>query len=345
MQLLLKHVERMTRGCDRPQLEISLVEALYALLDADSVCLHKLEAAPDETFIWPAVSTGRNGTSLYDDGLSLPEDMISTEDYPLMSVCLASGKPQFAGRKSIFPALKTDDMLFGFIEIVGAPLDPMQIATVQQLLAIFRNMIALLDYSEIDTLTGLLNRKTFDVYLLNILSSLSAGDDTRLETHRQPKRRRSHAAVGNHWLGVVDIDHFKRVNDNFGHLIGDEVLLLLATMMKESFRTHDKLFRFGGEEFVVLLKPTETDNAQAAFDRFRLQVEQREFPQVGHVTVSIGYARILPFDQPSVIIDHADEALYWVKEHGRNQVVNYETLIVSGELIERKDADDNVEFF
>src|SRR5205085_360480 len=146
------------------------------------------------------------------------------------------------------------------------------------------------------------------------------------------------------WLGVIDIDHFKRVNDTFGHLIGDEVLLLLATMMKVSFRTYDKLFRFGGEEFVVLLKPTDSNNAHAAFERFRKDIEARNFPQVGRITVSIGYARIGPKDQPTVVIDRADEALYWAKEHGRNRTFNYETLIASGEL-KQKESKSDVEFF
>jgi diguanylate cyclase (GGDEF)-like protein len=160
-----------------------------------------------------------------------------------------------------------------------------------------------------------------------------------------PHRRQAQPEGLDHWLAVVDIDHFKRVNDNFGHLIGDEVLLLVATMMKNSFRTHDKLFRFGGEEFIVLLKPNTDDDAQRIFDRFRAGIEARDFPQVGHVTVSVGYASIRLGDQPSVILDNADNALYWAKENGRNQVASYAALMAEGKLASKEAATSEMELF
>ena len=71
------------------------------------------------------------------------------------------------------------------------------------------------------------------------------------------------------WLAVVDIDHFKLVNDRFGHLYGDEVLILVANILRSSFRNQDRIFRFGGEEFVVLLRAATLENARQGFDRFR----------------------------------------------------------------------------
>ena len=144
---------------------------------------------------------------------------------------------------------------------------------------------------------------------------------------------------------MLDIDHFKRINDNFGHLIGDEVLLMVANLMKNSFRFRDKLFRFGGEEFVVVLKPTGATQAQAIFERFRSTMENHAFPQVGRVTISIGYAQIRLHDQPSVILDNADQALYWSKEHGRNRVSSYEALLASGELAPPAAIDSDIELF
>ena len=88
-----------------------------------------------------------------------------------------------------------------------------------------------------------------------------------------------------YWLAVIDIDHFKRVNDLSGHLIGDEVLLLLARQMRVNFRFHDQLYRFGGEEFVVLMRCTNHADALAALERFRHQIEIHAFPQVGPITV------------------------------------------------------------
>src|SRR3546814_19890916 len=83
-----------------------------------------------------------------------------------------------------------------------------------------------------------------------------------------------------YWLAVADIDHFKRINDTLGHLYGDEVLLLLAQVMKRSFRHDDLLFRFGGEEFVIVISAPDRGSANIAFDKFRRNVETFTFPQV-----------------------------------------------------------------
>ena len=88
------------------------------------------------------------------------------------------------------------------------------------------------------------------------------------------------------WLAMVDIDHFKQVNDNFGHLIGDEVLLLVAQLLKGSFRAHDRVYRFGGEEFIVVLRCDNHEAAAAALERFRLRMEANDFPQAGRITAS-----------------------------------------------------------
>jgi Diguanylate cyclase, GGDEF domain len=95
------------------------------------------------------------------------------------------------------------------------------------------------------------------------------------------------------WLGLVDIDKFKCINDNYGHLFGDEVLLLVSQLMKKSFRGTDQLFRFGGEEFVIVLDHATTEGVEVAFDRLRETIAAFEFPQVGRVTISLGYKFIL----------------------------------------------------
>jgi diguanylate cyclase (GGDEF)-like protein len=145
------------------------------------------------------------------------------------------------------------------------------------------------------------------------------------------------------WLAVVDIDHFKQVNDRFGHLYGDEVLILIANILRTSFRSHDRIFRFGGEEFVVLLRNTTLSKAHKVFNRFRETVQEHHFPQVGSVTVSLGFVGTSR-GSPVEILGQADQALYYAKEHGRNQVRFYEDLIASGELA-TKVANDDVELF
>ncbi len=131
---------------------------------------------------------------------------------------------------------------------------------------------------------------------------------------------------------MVDIDFFKKINDNFGHLFGDEVLLRVAELMRQSFRSNDKLFRFGGEEFVVMLRSVGEDDVRGIFDRFRLAVERHDFPQVGRVACSVGFARIDPRLSPADLLGRADEALYYSKRNGRNQVNGFDELVMSGKL-------------
>jgi diguanylate cyclase (GGDEF)-like protein len=147
-----------------------------------------------------------------------------------------------------------------------------------------------------------------------------------------------------YWLGVIDIDHFKQVNDQHGHLIGDEVLLLLSRVMRQSFRFLDKLYRFGGEEFVVLLRCPGEDGAMAALQRFRTQVEAYVFPRVQHVTVSVGFTDVRSGDTPPAAVERADMAVYYAKRHGRNQVRSHAALVREGELSDLVQTSD-VEFF
>ena len=124
----------------------------------------------------------------------------------------------------------------------------------------------------------------------------------------------------------MDIDFFKRVNDRFGHARGDEVLAATARLMRESFRQSDRLFRCGGEEFVVILEPTDGRYVRGILERFRRVVEAHDFPGVGLVTISMGYTRVAADDDRAAAFRRADEALYAAKRRGRNQVISHEEL-------------------
>jgi diguanylate cyclase (GGDEF)-like protein len=182
----------------------------------------------------------------------------------------------------------------------------------------------LLSDNERDTLTGLLNRKNFDGRILKIMAS------------RRATPRRASDPDSHYCLAILDIDHFKQVNDRFGHLYGDEVLLLFARIMEESFRDNDLLFRYGGEEFIVILKNSKQVDCTKVLERFRKQVESFSFPQVGRVTVSIGHVQITDQGLPTTIIGQADQSLYYAKENGRNQVCSYEKLLADGKLSQVK---------
>lgn len=128
---------------------------------------------------------------------------------------------------------------------------------------------------------------------------------------------------------MVDIDHFKLVNDNYGHATGDEVIQLLAEILKSSTRKDDLVARYGGEEFCMVLPGMTTDVAISIAERIRLRVKNesaRNFENGPRITVSLGVSSI--HDNPKTsadLNDMADKALYIAKESGRNQVVRWET--------------------
>jgi diguanylate cyclase (GGDEF)-like protein len=163
---------------------------------------------------------------------------------------------------------------------------------------------------------------------------------TRLDNRRLFQRqvdeglRRWSSSGRAYYFAMLDLDRFKRINDEFGHLYGDEILVHFANLMRATFRSGDLLYRFGGEEFVVIfgVEPPE-HGGDGTLERFRKAVEAYDFPGVGRVTVSIGFTRVVDARTPApVLIDRADEALYYAKEHGRNRVCGWEALVEAGEL-------------
>lgn len=176
----------------------------------------------------------------------------------------------------------------------------------ESLLDAYSNLYTLLYRSNHDPLTGLLNRQSFDLAYGRV--SEGAGDEQGA------------------YLVIIDIDHFKKINDTHGHLAGDDALAHLARLMFDSFRDGDLLFRFGGEEFVVLLNAVEGQSAQGILERFREKVAASNFPKIGRVTISLGYTALRAGDKQLKLISRADQALYHAKENGRNQCCAYEDL-------------------
>ena len=183
---------------------------------------------------------------------------------------------------------------------------------IEGLYHIYANQIALLDSKERDALTRLPNRQTLETTLDDLISYYR---------NRHDKESQNHS-----WLAILDIDHFKRVNDQYGHLYGDEVLLHFSSLMEKIFRHSDFLFRYGGEEFVVVVNSCSAEGALSALQRFRETVENYEFPS-GRVTVSIGYTMIDPIAPPNLLLEYADQALYHAKNNGRNQVTHYHDIM------------------
>ncbi|WP_404407174.1 diguanylate cyclase [Jeotgalibacillus malaysiensis] len=117
---------------------------------------------------------------------------------------------------------------------------------------------------------------------------------------------------------ILDIDHFKNVNDQYGHAAGDQVLQELARRLEQEIRKEDVLVRFGGEEFVILLTDINERLALKIADRIRGNIENSEWPHC-QITVSIGVSGVKPADTKDTIFKRADEALYFSKKNGRNR--------------------------
>jgi diguanylate cyclase (GGDEF)-like protein len=150
-----------------------------------------------------------------------------------------------------------------------------------------------------DPMTGLLNRRA----MTDVLDAYAADG----------------ASVA---VIAMDLDHFKRINDSFGHMTGDKVLIALAEVIRAGLRDQDRAFRVGGEEFIALLPTGSAEKACEIAERLRTAVARRLMPDsVGRVTVSIGVA-LWPQDGESAadVIRRADEALYESKQLGRNRV-------------------------
>jgi diguanylate cyclase (GGDEF)-like protein len=162
----------------------------------------------------------------------------------------------------------------------------------------------LADLASHDDLTGLWNRREF-IRLL-------------LEERKRAERRGSGFCVA-----IVDADHFKQVNDRFGHPVGDLVLQELAKLLDKARRTTDNLARYGGEEFTLLLLDANADAAAVALERIRAVVAQHDWEHVApglHVTISAGVSAWRRGETIGQVIKRADAALYTAKKEGRNRV-------------------------
>lgn len=348
MLSLLEHILSISARRDRTEVSEALLDGLEAMAMPylRSLRIFRIFAGVSRTTLFESAVISSEGRQVRNSYLPEAEHCFNIELDPLLRQTrergfAASERMPDGCDRIVLPIAPAGIVLFLIdIQILeSAPAENR--AYLMALVEVCSNHIALLDYGETDNLTGLPNRKTFDKHLFEIMGQ-SAPDDPA--NPGAPRRRRG-VSGGQHWFGVCDIDKFKLVNDTYGHLIGDEVLVMFARLMRDSFRFQDQLFRFGGEEFMVVLQPTGPDVVHRVFDRFRETINRHLFSRVGHITVSIGYSQLRPTDTPADVIDRADEALYWVKHHGRNAAASYEELVRTGGLKPRLTRAGEVELF
>ncbi len=157
--------------------------------------------------------------------------------------------------------------------------------------------------SKLDPLTKVFNRRALSDYLETVCSK----ENLKYELH----------------LLMIDIDDFKFINDNYGHIAGDKILIFIANIFKRTLRDGDKIFRYGGEEFVIILNRIEKEKCMQIASRLLKLVSNNNLIYKGEtlqVTMSIGTTKLNEKDTPDSLIIRADEALYKAKKNGKNQI-------------------------
>ncbi len=326
-QTLVSHLESLTSHRDVTLLTISVMNSLTEILNLEHIKLYKVIERNRQFFV-SLSAWNEYGVMQYNEGTPAEELLELVSYHPDLAECIEKGKAfskkhEGGGNVLYVPVLIDHQPVAIFSMHSHRRIYEQDIKVASSVIGVYRNYFSLLKDSQHDTLTELLNRKTFDYGLAALLSSID-----RKETERQAAGAERRAInLETHWLAIIDIDFFKRINDQYGHLYGDEVLILMANLMRKEFRQSDRLYRFGGEEFIVLMRNVDFNGAYSKLERFRQAVSNYAFPQIEHVTVTIGFEQAHATDTSSMLLGKADEALYYGKEHGRNQINYYGTLV------------------
>ncbi|MEW8524934.1 MAG: GGDEF domain-containing protein [Candidatus Thiodiazotropha endolucinida] len=225
-----------------------------------------------------------------------------------------------AGRNRLEYDLNVLDTALGHIAISrNRRYKKLEVQQIENLLAALlyplRNALlyrAAIQSAFLDSLTGVKNRSAFDENF-----------SRDIEFNRRKLSDLS--------LLVLDIDFFKKINDHYGHAVGDMVLKQIATTVEQTIRSSDALYRYGGEEFVVVLNDTNIAGAQLLAKRIRRNVENLRIKSLKDVriTLSVGVSAMVDQDTPESLFERADSALYQAKQNGRNQVYTAEMPLAS----------------
>jgi diguanylate cyclase (GGDEF)-like protein len=332
---LIHTVADLIEERDREDLEMTLARVMFELSEARSLGLWRTFRRKDGVWLrrraaLPAAEGVREDIALADAPAPL------RLAYDTRNFVRWRDSPRSAAG-CVFPVQGDAEVLALIVLETAGQIERDRVALLSGLLRVYRGHLAALDYGDVDELTRLANRRTFHEQF-GRLALAEVGRKGGKQRFDDLPGARAH-------LGVADIDFFKQINDRFGHPYGDEVLVLLAGLMRQTFRDTDRLFRFGGEEFVILVSNCGIDEAVAAFERFRAAVEAFAFPQVGRVTVSLGVTSVKANETGSDAFGRADQALYVAKRRGRNRVLLYEALHGAGALEARPRVASEIELF
>lgn len=328
---LLQHIVELTSLREQHALQLCLIKTLQEFISAHEISLYGISTPAENSTLKLMVAVDQGNDSqkprrqaalrTVDEDADLKQ-CFTTKKQVVSTWENKVGSEVKVGVKIIHPVATTHGLV-GFLVVKSDILQQKDQDIIVSFLRIYHNYLDLIDAKERDALTGLLNRSTFSAKMMGVLATQRSHQNRASDDPNQRPKR---------CLAMLDIDHFKHVNDKFGHLHGDEVLLLFARLMTQTFRADDQLYRYGGEEFVVYLEGVDLTMGLAILERFRAKVEAFNIPQVGKVTVSIGVVEVNQQELPTTLVEQADKALYYAKDNGRNQVCAYEKLLADGKL-------------
>jgi len=238
-------------------------------------------------------------------GAAVGQTSSYTESLVDVSQQLGSGAPDPAGLRTIVEILVRSTRE---VEETNNTLEERLKASKEEIIQLQEHLEAVRNESLTDPLTGLANRKYFDQMLERAVADTKPTDEPLS-------------------LMLTDIDHFKKFNDTFGHLTGDQVLRLVAQAVKQNVKGQDIAARYGGEEFAIILPNTALRQALTVADHIRRGVVSKELikrstgENLGRVTISVGVAMLHHGEPLQALIERADSCLYAAKRNGRNQVI------------------------
>lgn len=323
MKAFLHHLAEITRCREHDQLDLAAITALQRLTRAVSVAMLDVSQTDNSLFVQVKAVAEQDAVRTYFDGMpdTAPESRLVPCPQPL-----ADGIQRYASKVEahdenglylMWLPVWLNDRIHCCIRLsCKSHCDAETRLTIEGIVTVYANHQDLLDYSERDSLTGLLNRKTFDACFARMTAQCVLQRQTALPG--QPERRHSEPAREN-WLAVVDIDHFKRINDRFGHAVGDKALKHVCLIAQQALRPTDMLGRFGGDEFVALLPGNDHAAALVIAERIRAHVHESKLEGAHTITASFGIAAMRDHDTYETIFERADQALYKAKQEGRNR--------------------------
>jgi len=334
---LLDQLVSLTGIRDLELLEVSLLKTLNAFIEPAGLSLYKVSGRGE---VRSQVVYRPAKCEVIRDDFDVPAELQALFHASREGKDKTTQIPVAEGVLNVVTVLESRATTTFLVFNTRGEVDTLNARTIEGMLQIYRNFCQLLQESQTDALTGLANRKTFDECFSRVYELQPFESDTQVDVE---KRKPVNATT--FWMAMIDIDHFKSVNDRFGHLYGDEVLILMAHLLKNALRNDDLVFRFGGEEFVLMIRCQNRDEATGLLERLRKSVENQNIPQVGKVTISIGAIEMTRNTFAGTLLDYADKALYFSKQNGRNRVTFFEDMERDGLATRELPPSENLDFF